>query len=347
MININEWQVVIIKPLIQIKDLDKEYVSQSSTVTALKGINLDISKGDIFGIIGMSGAGKSTLVRCINFLERPSRGTVIVDDMDLSLLGDTELRKVRQNIGMIFQQFNLLMQRSVEDNICFPLEISGMSKKEGRKRSSELLEIVGLADKRKSYPSQLSGGQKQRVAIARALATNPKILLCDEATSALDPTTTRSILALLKDINKKLGITIVIITHEMTVVEEICDYVAIIDNGHLAETGSVEKVFSNPKTDAAKKLVYHNNSAVLEMKGKRCIRIVFDGKSSYEPVIANMVLECKAQVNILFADTKDINGKAFGQMVLQMPEDNILADKIVNYLKMKNVVVEELIDYVN
>jgi len=171
--------------------------------------------------------GKSTLVRCINFLERPSKGTVIVDDMDLSLLGDTELRKVRRNIGMIFQQFNLLMQRSVEDNICFPLEISGMSKKEGRKRSSELLEIVGLADKRKSYPSQLSGGQKQRVAIARALATNPKILLCDEATSALDPTTTRSILALLKDINKKLGITIVIITHEMTVVEEICDYVAI------------------------------------------------------------------------------------------------------------------------
>ncbi len=224
---------------IQIKELQKEFKSQNDTVTALSGINLNINKGDIFGIIGMSGAGKSTLVRCINFLERPTKGTIIIGDNDLSLLNDRELRHVRQNIGMIFQQFNLLMQRNVEDNICFPLEIAGLSKKEGRKRAAELLEIVGLSDKKKAYPSQLSGGQKQRVAIARALATNPKILLCDEATSALDPTTTRSILALLKDINKKFGITIIIITHEMSVVEEICSNVAIIDNGVLVEAGKV------------------------------------------------------------------------------------------------------------
>lgn len=323
------------------------YISQKNTVTALSGINLNINKGDICGIIGMSGAGKSTLVRCINYLEKPTKGTVIIEDKDLSELDDKNLRAVRQNIGMIFQQFNLLMQRSVEDNICFPMEISGTNKKERRKRAAELLKIVGLSDKKNSYPSQLSGGQKQRVAIARALATNPKILLCDEATSALDPTTTRSILSLLKDINKKLGITIVIITHEMSVVEEICDYVAIIYNGILAEQGTVENVFSNPRTQAAKNLVYHNNTAVREMKGKRCIRIIFDGKSSFEPVIANMVLECKAQVNILFADTKDINGKALGQMVLQLPEDDMISDKIINYLKDKKIAVEELINYVN
>jgi D-methionine transport system ATP-binding protein len=334
-------------PLIQIKGLVKEFISQNNKVTALSDINLNIGKGDIYGIIGMSGAGKSTLVRCINFLEKPTRGTVIIGDKDLSKLNDAQLRKVRQKVGMIFQQFNLLMQRNVEDNVCFSLEINGISKIEGRKRAAELLELVGLSDKRKAYPTQLSGGQKQRVAIARALATNPEILLCDEATSALDPTTTRSILELLKDINKKLGITIIIITHEMAVVEEICDYVAIVDNGHLAEEGKVEEVFSNPKTEAAKKLVYHSgSSAVREMNGKRCIRIVFDGKSSFEPVIANMVLECRAQVNILFADTKDIKGQAYGQMILQLPEEEMLGDKIINYLKNKNVNVEELIGYV-
>ena len=334
-------------PLIQIKDLSKEFISQNNKVTALSNINLNISKGDIYGIIGMSGAGKSTLVRCINFLERQTTGTVIIGDKDLSKLNDSQLRMVRQKVGMIFQQFNLLMQRNVEENICFPLEITGISKNEGRKRAAELLELVGLSNKSKAYPSQLSGGQKQRVAIARALATNPEILLCDEATSALDPTTTRSILELLKDINKKLGITIIIITHEMAVVEEICDYVAIVDNGHLAEEGRVEEVFSNPKTEAAKKLVFHSGSAAAkEMTSKRCIRIVFDGKSSFEPVIANMVLECRAQVNILFADTKDIKGQAYGQMVLQLPEDEVLGDKIINYLKNKHVNVEELIGYV-
>lgn len=333
-------------PLIQIKDLYKEYISQNDKIVALSDINLNINKGDIYGIIGMSGAGKSTLVRCINFLEKPTKGTVIIGDKDLSKLNEVQLRNVRQKVGMIFQQFNLLMQRNVEDNICFPLEISGMKRKERKKRAAELLEIVGLSDKRQAYPSQLSGGQKQRVAIARALATNPEILLCDEATSALDPTMTRSILGLLKDINNKLGITIIIITHEMAVVEGICDYVAIIDEGLLTEDGKVEEVFSNPKTDAAKKLVYHSNNAVKKMTGKKCIRIVFDGKSSFEPVIANMVLECRSQVNILFADMKNIKGDAFGHMVLQLPEDQMQADKIINYLRSKDVNVEELIDYV-
>jgi D-methionine transport system ATP-binding protein len=227
------------------------------------------------------------------------------------------------------------------------LEIAGLSKKEGRKRAAELLEIVGLSDKKKAYPSQLSGGQKQRVAIARALATNPKILLCDEATSALDPTTTRSILALLKDINKKFGITIIIITHEMSVVEEICSNVAIIDNGVLVEAGKVEDVFRNPKTESAKKLFYNNRNIVRKMKGKRIIRIVFDGSSSNEPVIANLVLEFKAHVNILFADLKEINENSFGQMVLQLPEDKDLSDKIIYYLRdIIKVNVEELIDYV-
>ena len=234
--------------MIQVRDVSKTFVGKENTVEALKGINLEIHKGEIYGIIGMSGAGKSTLVRCLNFLEKPTEGTVIVEGKDLSSLPDKELRLVRTQIAMIFQHFNLLMQRTVLDNICFPLEIIGQKKKEAREKAKELLEIVGLSEKAGAYPAQLSGGQKQRVAIARALATNPKILLCDEATSALDPTTTKSILALLKDINVKYGITIVIITHEMAVVQEICTHVAIIDGGSLAETGTVEEVFARPRS---------------------------------------------------------------------------------------------------
>ena len=219
--------------IIQVKDVSKTFVGKANTVEALRGINLEIHKGEIYGVIGMSGAGKSTLVRCLNFLEKPTEGTVLVEGKDLSVLSDKELRQMRTQIAMIFQHFNLLMQRTVLDNICFPLEIVGRKKKEAREKEKELLEIVGLSEKADAYPAQLSGGQKQRVAIARALATNPKILLCDEATSALDPTTTKSILALLKDINEKYGITIIIITHEMAVVQEICTHVAIIDGGSL------------------------------------------------------------------------------------------------------------------
>ena len=333
--------------MIQIKDVTKTFVGKDNKVEALKGISLDVHKGEIYGIIGMSGAGKSTLVRCLNFLERPTSGTVLIEGRDLSEMKNDELRKPRTQIAMIFQHFNLLMQRTVIDNICFPMEIIKKSKKEAQERAKELLEIVGLSEKAESYPAQLSGGQKQRVAIARALATNPKILLCDEATSALDPTTTKAILALLKEINEKYGITIVIITHEMSVVQEICSHVAIIDDGVLAETGRVEEVFQKPKSKAAKKLMIQGDGEVYEeMQGKRCIRIVFSSNSSYEPVIANMILTCKAPVNILLADTRDIGGVAHGQMILQLPEDGDAAEKMIQYLKNRKLEVEELDNYV-
>ena len=334
------------EPIIQIQNVTKTFVGKENQVEALKGISLDIQKGDIYGVIGMSGAGKSTLVRCLNFLEKPTTGTVLVENKDLSGLSEKELRRERTEIAMIFQHFNLLMQRNVVDNVCFPMEIVGVKKADARKRAMELLKIVGLAEKAKSYPAQLSGGQKQRVAIARALANNPKILLCDEATSALDPTTTKSILQLLQQINREYGITIVIITHEMAVVQEICSHVAIIDNGELAESGTVEEVFTSPKTAAAKKLVFMVNPKAAEMHGKKCIRIVFSENSSFEPVIANMVLECKTPVNILQADTKDIGGIAHGQMILQLPEDEAAASRMIHYLKERKLTVEEVDSYV-
>ena len=332
--------------IIQIQDVSKKFQTKDGEIDALKHVTLDIEAGDIYGIIGMSGAGKSTLVRCINHIEVPTEGTVIVQDKDLSKLSEKELRKQREHIGMIFQHFNLLMQKSVLENVCFPLFIQGKSKVEAKKKAYELLDIVGLKDRAKAYPSQLSGGQKQRVAIARALANTPKILLCDEATSALDPTTTKEILKLLQDINKQYGITIVIITHEMAVVQEICSHVAIIDAGELAEHGTVEEVFSRPQSAAARKLVFMVDPKAKEMSGKRCIRIVFTENSSFEPVIANMVLECKAPVNILLADTKDIGGIAHGQMILQLPEDEMAANKMVHYLQERKLEVEELRDYV-
>ena len=328
--------------IIQIKNVGKTFEGKENNVEALKNINLDIEKGAIYGIIGMSGAGKSTLVRCLNFLERPTEGTVTIEGQDLSLLKKRDLRKLRTEVAMIFQHFNLLMQRTVLDNICFPLEITGMSKKDARIKAAQLLEIVDLTDKEKAYPAQLSGGQKQRVAIARALATNPKILLCDEATSALDPTTTKAILKLLKEINETYGITIVIITHEMTVVQEICTQVAIVDKGTIVEHGAVEEVFSRPQTLAARKMIFQDEHQYSVMKGKRCIRIIFNQQSSFEPVIGNMILECKAPANILLADTKDINGIAHGEMILQLPEDRITANRMVQYLIDRKLIVEEI-----
>jgi D-methionine transport system ATP-binding protein len=326
--------------LIEIRGLSKTYQTKDAEIHALHDINLNIEKGDIFGIIGMSGAGKSTLVRCINLLERPTQGTVIFDGKDLCALCETDLRKVRRSIGMIFQQFNLLQQRTALENVCFPLEISGVRKSDAKKKAQELLDLVGLSDRAESYPTQLSGGQKQRVAIARALATNPKVLLCDEATSALDPTTTQSILDLLKNINRQLGITIVIITHEMSVIEKICNRVAIIDNSQIAECGLVEDVFTNPQTAAARKFVFPGAEGRNVRLSKRCLRIVFNGNSSEEPVLANMVLTCKAPVNILHADTKDLNGKAFGQLVVQLPEDEDLAQKMVHYIRSRGLTAE-------
>lgn len=332
--------------MIQVRNVRKTFTTKDNTVEALKGIDLEIHKGEIYGIIGMSGAGKSTLVRCLNFLERPTEGTVYIEGQDLAAMSEAELRKTRTQIAMIFQHFNLLMQRTVLDNICFPMEITGCGKAKARKKAEELLKVVGLSEKAAAYPAQLSGGQKQRVAIARALAMDPKILLCDEATSALDPQTTKAILELIREINVKYGITVVIITHEMSVVQEICTHVAIIDNGELAEQGTVEEVFSRPRSEAAKKLVFQNEHKYTKMEGKRCVRIVFSENSSFEPVIGNMILQCKAPANILMADTKDIGGIAHGQMVLQLPEDEQIADRMIQYLKERNLTVEELNDYV-
>lgn len=333
-------------PIIRFRGLGKTFHTKNGEVTALRGIEFDIHAGEIFGIIGMSGAGKSTLVRCINFLERPTEGTVIFDGKDLGSLRPKELRQTRRSMGMIFQQFNLLMQKTAFDNICFPMQIAGVPKAEAQARAAELLRIVGLEERASSYPAQLSGGQKQRVAIARALATNPKVLLCDEATSALDPTTTTSILALLKDINQRMGITIVVITHEMSVVEEICSRVAIIDDSRIAEIGKIEDIFASPKSDAARRLVFHDTKSVEHFTGKRCIRIVFDGRSSFEPVVSNMVMECKVPVNIMFADLKDIDGKAAGQLVLQLPDEETGAAKVKNYLAGHGLNVEEVGGYV-
>ena len=332
------------QPIIQIKDLCKSYPSKKGAAVALEHINLDIYPGEIFGIIGMSGAGKSTLVRCINFLEKPTSGTVIFDGQDLSKLSSKELCKARQSMGMIFQQFNLLMQRTALQNICFPMEIAGIKKDEALKRARELLKLVDMENKEDSYPSQLSGGQKQRVAIARALATNPKVLLCDEATSALDPKTTRAILNLLKDISKRLGITVIIITHEMAVIEEVCQKVAIIDNHVIAETGTVAEVFSRPKQDATKRLVYPEDRKLPDFNAARCFRLIFDGTSAMEPVISNMIMDCKTPVNILAADTRVMEGQTFGQMIIQIPEQTsqINLERILVYLDNKHVQAEEV-----
>ena len=330
------------EPMIQVENLCKRFNTKGGTVEAAKNISFSIEKGEIFGIIGLSGAGKSTLVRCLNLLERPTSGTVRVNGKNLTELSEKELRKERQKIGMIFQHFNLLMQRTALDNVCFPMEIAGIKKAEARKKALEYLRIVGLEEKALSYPSQLSGGQKQRVAIARVLASDPKILLCDEATSALDPQTTKAILELIKEINRDYGITVVVITHEMSVVQEICDKVAVLERGALVETGTVEELFRNPKTDEAKKLVFSGRTQIQEMKGKRLVRVTFQEKSSFEPVIANLVLTYRTPVNILYADTKNINGQAQGEMILQLPEIEEVANKMIQYLRDINMGVEEV-----
>ena len=333
--------------LIELNHLTKTFKGKTQTVDALKDINLQIEQGDIFGIIGMSGAGKSTLVRCINFLEQPTSGSVVIDGKDLASLTPKELRQLRQQVSMIFQHFNLLSQRDVRGNIAFAMEIAGMKRPQIEKRIDELLEIVGLTDRQHNYPSQLSGGQQQRVAIARALATNPKIILCDEATSALDPTTTTSILNLLREINRKMGITIVIITHEMSVVESTCTHVAIIDDGRLAECGTVESVFSQPKSAAAKKLIFRTTGADSGAMGERMIRIVFEGSSADEPTISDLAMQCHVAVNIRYADTREVSGKLFGQMILQLPEDHLQQEKAIYFLQNKGLRVEEVNGHVH
>lgn len=327
--------------MIELKNLKKTFKSAKGEFVALDGINLKIDDGCIFGIIGLSGAGKSTLVRCINLLERPTSGEVIIDGKNLMSLSEKELLKMRRSIGMIFQSFNLLEQRTVLKNVCYPLEIAGVGKEEAIHRANELLELVGLSDRAASYPSQLSGGQKQRVAIARALATNPKYILCDEATSALDPNTTQQILELLKRINETMGVTIVVITHEMRVIDQICDRVAVIDKSRIAEAGKVSEVFSNPKSDIAKELILPKGIASSSISGKRQIRIVFDGEASDKPVISELVLASQAPVNIMFADTKDIDGTAYGHMIVSLPDDERQTEKILSWLETNNISYEE------
>lgn len=335
--------------MIEIKNLHKTFPTTDGNVEALKNINLKINDGDIYGIIGMSGAGKSTLVRCINMLERPTMGTVEIDGVDISSISDKELRNVRRNVTMIFQGFNLLMQRTCLKNICFPLELAGVKKQDAKKRAMELLETVGLPDKANSYPAQLSGGQQQRIAIARALATNPKVLLCDEATSALDPKTTHSILELLQDINKKFGITIIVITHQMSVVEKVCNKVAILDDGLVVEEGDVSEIFSNPKSNAAKKLVFPDGSKdiTLSVTDQNCIRVVFNGaKCASTPIISRMAIEKNIEANILAATTKTINSKVYGNMLLGIKKDSEITKAAIEYLdSIENIIVEEVTDY--
>lgn len=337
-----------------IENVCKTFLTKDGEVQALKNVNLSIQSGDIYGIIGMSGAGKSTLVRCMNFLEEPTEGRVLVDGKVLGDLNKQELRKQRESIGMIFQHFNLLMQKSVLENVCFPLYIQGKKKAEAHKRAAELLEIVGLSDKQNSFPAQLSGGQKQRVAIARALASDPKILLCDEATSALDPQTTSSILELLKDINKRFGITIVIITHQMSVVREICTHVAIMKEGVVAEQGLVSEIFSHPKSAVAKELIRKDKGSDVEKKQEvpdkirhgEVIRIVFSENSAFEPVIANLILTFGEPVNILRADTKNVGGVAKGEMILQFAKESEHVEEMKKFLKDRGLEIGEAEDYV-
>ena len=335
--------------MIEIKNLSKTFPSADNTVEALKNVSITINDGDIYGIIGMSGAGKSTLVRCINMLERPTEGSVLVDGTDLGGLSDAELRKVRRNITMIFQNFNLLMQRTCLKNICFPLELAGVSKAEAKKRALELLDVVGLPDKANAYPAQLSGGQQQRIAIARALATDPKVLLCDEATSALDPKTTHSVLQLIREINQKLGITVIIITHQMSVVEEICNKVAILDHGVVVEKGPVSEVFTRPQSDAAKRLVFPDGiTETLPIQdGESHIRLVFNGEGATNtPMIAQLAMEKKIAANILSANTKTIEGKSYGNMILGIsggPEK--VREAMEYFAAVGDVIVEEVTDH--
>ena len=332
--------------MIEIQHLSKTFAGADGSVEALRDINLKINDGDIFGIIGMSGAGKSTLVRCINMLERPSSGTVLINGRDIGALSAEELRKVRRRTTMIFQSFNLLMQRTCLANICFPLELAGMKKAEAKKRAGELLELVGLSDKANAYPAQLSGGQQQRIAIARALATDPEVLLCDEATSALDPKTTRSILELIKQINERLGITVIIITHQMSVIEDICTRVAILENGTVVEEGEVSKVFSNPASDAGKNIVSPEERALLESDiDERIIRLVFNGSAAAgRPVIAQMAIDEGISANILYASTRFIGDKVFGRMLLGLPRESDAAERAIAYLRRSGDIFAEEVE---
>ena len=353
--------------MIELKNISKKFITPAGEFEALKNISLKIKDGQIFGIIGMSGAGKSTLVRTINMLEKPTSGQVIIDGVNLEALSEKKLREIRRSVTMIFQGFNLLMQRNCLKNVCFPLELQGVKKDKAEKKALELLELVGLKEKALSYPAQLSGGQQQRVAIARALATNPKILLCDEATSALDPKTTYSILELIRKINKSLGITVIIITHQMNVIEGICSDVAILEGGKIVESGRVQDIFSCPKSTAAKKLVYPETQGLMEKpedgsekaekpetagiaageSGKKFLRLVFNGpEGATRPVVAELAVKTGIKANIVFASTKRICGLGSGSIILELNDADELARTLDFIEKIPDVKAQEVTDYV-
>ncbi len=333
--------------MIEVKDLVKTYKTKDSEVTAIKGINLTINDGEIFGIIGLSGAGKSSLVRCINLLEKPTSGQIIVDGVCLSEASGKQLQQERKKIGMVFQHFNLLMNKTIFENIAFPMRISKFSKDEIEKRVPELLELVGLSDKRNSYPSELSGGQKQRVGIARALTTNPSLIMCDEATSALDPATTKQILELLKEVNEKLGITIIIITHEMDVIKSICDKVAIMEYGNIIEESTVSEILVRPKSDAGKeffgRIDIHTNNNVYKNAIKTdgvLISAIFEGDKSVDPYISRMIKKFDIEASILLGNIEDINNQLIGHLILKLEGEQSNISYAINYLVENNVKVE-------
>ena len=330
-------------PLIEVRDLRKVYPVPGGEVVALDKINLSIDRGQIYGIIGMSGAGKSTLIRCMNRLDTPTEGQILLDGQDILAMNGKQLMQMRRKVSMIFQQFNLLMQKTVARNVRYPMEIAGVPRKKADERVKELLKIVELEGKADAYPIQLSGGQRQRVAIARALASNPEVLLCDEATSALDPMTTQSILTLLQDINKRLGITVVLITHEMAVIRQICTRVAILDGGRIAEEGTVDDVFVHTRSAAGRRLFGIVPSKQEEaLPEKPALRIVFDDGRENQPIIAGLVKQCGVDVNILSADVKRIGGKSYGQMLIEMPKDDETRKKIIQFLSDEGLTVKEV-----
>lgn len=344
--------------MIKLSQIEKVYDGASGPVHALKGIDLHIKRGEIYGVIGLSGAGKSTLVRCINMLERPTKGKVIVDGADLTAMNDRELRAARKNIGMIFQHFNLLSSATVYDNVAFPLTLIGMKRSEIEKKVVPLLELVGLADKKDQYPAQLSGGQKQRVGIARALASDPKVLLCDEATSALDPQTTKSILELIRDINQKLQLTVVLITHEMQVIKEICDNVAVIENGVICEQGTVLDVFTNPQQAITKEfigvIISHDIpeafkdaqiSATPLPDSSLLVRLSFIGNSAGEPVISGLIRRFEVDTNIIYGNVDHIKSTPYGTLVIEITGDDAEIQKALDYLQERNLGIE-VIGYV-
>lgn len=345
--------------MIKLNAIEKVYTGDTGPVAALNGVSIHVKSGEIFGIIGKSGAGKSTLIRCINMLERPTTGSVVVDELDMTVLTEQELRAARKRIGMIFQHFNLLSSRTVFDNVAFPLELAGWDKNRIENEVLPLLELVGLSDKRYQYPSQLSGGQKQRVGIARALASKPKVLLCDEATSALDPQTTQSILALLKDINQRLGLTIVLITHEMQVIKEICDQVAVIENGKIIEQGSVLSLFSQPQTattrDFIRTIINYDLPDIFQETellpeptddSSLIVRVSFLGQAAKDPVIAALIRRYNVDISILFGNIDHIQNIPFGTLIIEVAGDSTQLQNALQYLSARELGVE-VIGYVN